>query len=310
MILKCIVALALVFMAAVSAQAKPSAQLSNLIKQSYNPKIQFFHAVEKSSVRGCPQGRAFITGQDPLTHGPRDIVLNEYEAAGATRAVIIVPPTGGENILDNQWANLFCSKGIRAVILRSFELLPETTFDLSMYDHEAIRSLVAIRQTVDYLTRTGTKNVGLLGTSLGAIEGSFATMVDDRINTATFIAGGVGLAEIVAKSQEPENARLRAIRMQVWKMNQSQYEQAVARAIHVDAAPFVDDPTLASRKKVFSIVAIGDTYVPTENQMRLYRVWGQQALITMKHSHVDTILRTSLMHGQDVIDFFDQNLPH
>ncbi len=290
-------------------QAAPSPQLQALVDRTVDHGITYFHSVEKQSVQNCPQGRTFITGKEPWTGKPRDITLNEYEAPGSTRAVIIMPPTGGENIIDNQWANVLCSKGIRAVIIRSFELFPEDGFNLNMYDIEALRSLAAIRQTAEYLQRTGTKSIGLLGTSLGALQGAFATMVDDRINVATFIVGGLGLGEIAAASQEPEQAKLRDIRMQAWHLTQDQYTDKLRQAVHVDAVPYADNPTLAQRKKVLSIVALKDTYVPTPNQMRLYHVWGDQQLITSDHDHVETVVKAALLHGAAVSDFFEQNLP-
>jgi hypothetical protein len=203
---------------------------------------------------------------------------------------------------------LLCSKGIRAVIVSSFEMFPEQGLDLKMYDIEALRSLAAIRQTAEYLQRTGAKSIGLLGTSLGAIQGSFGVMVDDRINTATFIVGGLGLAQIAAASQEEGQAKLRRIRMDVWKLNQAQYAEKLRQSIHIDAVAYADDPTLAQRKKVLSIVALGDSYVPTENQMRLYNVWGRQQLITMEREHVSTVMRSAMMHAMEVYNFFDANM--
>ena len=291
-----------------TAQAIPSPHLKSLVDRTVDKEITYFHAVEKQSVRDCPQGRTFITGKEPWTGQKRDIELDEYESKGSTRAVIIMPPTGGENLIDQNYGNIFCSQGIRTVIVRSFELFPEEGVDLNMYDIEALRSLAAIRQTAEYLQRTGAKSIGLLGTSLGAIQGAFGVMVDDRINTATFIVGGLGLAQIAAASEEPEQAQLRGIRMDMWKLNSAQYAEKLRQSSHVDAVPFADDPTLAQRKKVLSIVAIGDTYVPTANQYRLYNVWGQQQIITMKLDHVSAVVTTALKHSTEIFDFFDANL--
>ncbi len=298
----------LFFIFAGAAQALPSPALQRLIDRTSDKNITFFHTVEKQSTRNCPKGRTFITGKEPWTGEKRDILLNEYEATGSTRAIIIMPPTGGENIVDQYYANQFCSKGIRAVIVNNFEMFPESGVDLKMYDIEALRSLAAIRQTAEYLSRTGTKSIGLIGTSLGALQGSLGVMVDDRINVATFIVGGMGLAQIVAASEEPEQAQLRKLRMDMWKLDQKQYAEKVRQAIHVDTFAFEDDATLKDRKKVMSIIAIGDTYVPTENQMRLYRVWGTQPKITMVRPHVDTVMRSALMHATEIYTFMNNNL--
>jgi hypothetical protein len=291
-----------------TAQAVPTPALQRLIDRTVDKNITYFHSVEKQSIRECPQGRTFVVGKEPWTLTNRTMTLDEYEAPGSTRAVIIMPPTGGENVIDQYYANLLCSKGIRAVIVSSFELFPEDGIDLKMYDTEALRSLAAIRQTAEYLQRTGAKSIGLLGTSLGAIQGAFGVMADDRINTATLIVGGLGLAQIASASQEPEQAELRQARMEMWKLNQAQYAEKMRLAIHVDAFAYEGDPTLATRKKVLSIVALDDSYVPTANQMRLYHVWGDQQLITMKREHVSTVMRSALMHAMEIFDFFDANM--
>ena len=255
-------------------------------------------------------GRTFVTGKDPWTHKNRNIEIDEYGALDgktATRAVIIMPPTGGENLIDQRWAGQFCKNGIRAVIIKDFELLFNPGIDLSMYDHLALTSLVAIRQTVDYLTKSGSPTVGILGTSLGAIEASFAVVMDDRLKTATFIVGGMGLAQIAARSDEEGEKQLRDMRKQIWHMDQTQYEQALEKAVHIDVVPFID-PTLPARKKVLSIVAMDDTLVPTANQMSLYDAFGKQQVIPIEHEHVDTVVRTSLLHSKDVLDFFNRNL--
>lgn len=286
--------------------------LAEYLASHYDPTITFNEGSYRESSSHCRLGAAFVTGRDPVTNASRVIALKQFRAAlpvqDENRAVILMPPTGGENILDQKWANQLCSRGIRVVMVESFETTPEVGLDLGMYDKQALRSLVAIRQTAEFLNQSGSNSIGILGTSLGALQASFATVIDSRINTAVFIAGGMGLAQIVARSAEPEQARLREMRMKAWKLDQAGYDAAVAKAIHVDVLPFVE-PTLKTRKKVLSVVALNDSYVPTETQMRLYNAFGKQGVITFDREHVNSIARTSIFDSLTIVNFLVRNLP-
>ncbi len=293
------------------AQAAPPAALAQFIADRYDQHVTSFQSDIDTSLSGCRLGAAYVTGRDPVNRGQRTITLKQYRPAApaleSNRAVIIMPPTGGENVLDDKYANQLCSRGLRVVIVQSFEVLPDSNIDLGMYDRDALRSLIAIRQTVDFLTATGSHSIGILGTSLGALQASLATAVDSRISTATFIAGGLGLAAIIAKSNEPANAQLREIRLQKYNISQEQYEQSLNRAIHIDVAPFLD-PSLAKTKKVLCVVAMNDTYVPTPTQFKLYDAFGRQGVITFEMDHVAAIEHAATFKSLAIINFFIQKM--
>ncbi len=286
--------------------------LSKRLDERYSRRISFNQTVvSKSSLNGCSLGSAYVQGLDPVTMTTREVTLKQYRPAASmpqsNRAVIIMPPTGGENVFDENYANQLCSRGVRVVILKSFQILPDSGMDLGMYDREAIRSLVAIRHTITFLNATGSKSVGILGTSLGALEASFATVIDPRLNTAVFIAGGVGLAEIVAKSEQKTTAQLRQFRMDAGHLTRDEYAEAVRKAIHIDVPPLLN-PNLAKTKKVLCVLAMRDTYVPTSTQIRLYEAFGSQGVITFEDDHVETISRTATFKSLVIVNFLMKNL--
>ena len=293
------------------AMATPPPALAELLAKRYDPRITFSEGETRESLRHCRVQDTFVEGTDPLTGGKRSISMKQYRAqlpvTTENRAVIIMPPTGGENILDDEWANQFCSRGIRVVVIQSFVTIEDSEIDLRMYDRNALRGLVAIRQTIDFLNKTGSQSVGILGTSLGALQASFATVIDPRLNTAVFIAGGLGLADIAAGSNEPIQKQLRETRKQTWKLDQAGYLAALKNAIHVDVGPFIDE-TLKSKKKVLSVIAMSDSYVPTPTQMRLYEAFGRQSVLTFEGDHVDSIKKTSMFKSLPVVNFLIQNL--
>lgn len=300
------------------AHALPSAQaLRQFLDKHYDPKITYYQNDTKTSTSGCREGMAIVMGRDPISNNQRPIKIKQYRPAlpagvtsapEANKAIIIMPPTGGENLLDQKYANQFCSRGFRVLIVESFLVLEDNGPDLAMYDRSALRSLVAIRQTANFLNATGSNSLGILGTSLGALQASFATVVDPRLNVATFIAGGMGLADIVAASGEPAQAQLREMRMANAKLNQTQYADQIRQAVHIDVLPLVDTAVLSKTKKVLCMVAMNDSYVPTPTQMRLYEAFGRQGVITFEGDHVDSIKRTAIFKSLAIVNFFLQNL--
>ncbi|RYZ77505.1 MAG: hypothetical protein EOP05_01605, partial [Proteobacteria bacterium] len=193
-----------------NAFAASHGQIRNFMAKHYNPRIKFFASDEGLSGSQCKLERVLIDGKDPVSYGSRIVDVKQYSPGAGMpnsgRAIILLPPTGGENIIDNKWANGFCKRGFRVAVVKTWEVMPENDVDLRMYDRTALRALVAILHTTDYLQRTGAKSIGLLGTSLGAIQGAAAVGFDPRIKAAALIVGGIDLPEILTYSDEADIA--------------------------------------------------------------------------------------------------------
>jgi len=156
------------------------AELLRLAQESYRPGITYTEKKDGWSFYGCRMKKVTVEGLDPISFQPRKVKLKIYEAPGAKKTVLILPPTGGENLLDRGHANTLCYEGIRAVILQSWDYDTETTLDLGMHDRGALRSLAAIRHSLDYLGKDGPQAFGILGTSVGALSSALALGFEPR----------------------------------------------------------------------------------------------------------------------------------
>jgi hypothetical protein len=292
-----------------NAFAATHGQIRAFMAKRYDPNITYFASDDGLSGFQCKLQRVFVTGKDPVSQASRYIDIKHYiPGAGmpnSGRAVIILPPTGGENVLDNKWANTLCKRGFRVAILQRWELLPEEQIGLSMYDRMSLRALVAVLHTSEYFAHTGAKSIGLLGTSLGAIQGAAAVGFDPKIKAATLIVGGIGLHEILANSDEQGITALRDARMQLWGTKLDAYQAALDKAISIEPGDFIG---FSGPKKVLSIVALKDKTVPTANQMKMYDAFGKQELITLNKDHFGAVKHTGIMLSGQVSEFFDKNL--
>lgn len=284
-------------------------QLRVFMAKHYDPKVTFFASDDGLSGGQCKMERVFIEGKDPVHMANRTLSVKHYiPGAGmpnSGRAIILLPPTGGENILDNKWANAFCKRGFRVALLQTWELFPENDVDLKMYDRTALRAIVAILHAADYLTLTGVKSIGLLGTSLGAIQGAAAVGFDPRIKAATLIVGGIDLDEILTASDEQEIAALRNIRMGMWKLDSAGYLAALRKATVLEPGDFIG---MSGPKKIFQVVATKDLTVPTANQLKLQAAFGSQEVVSVAKDHFGAVKHAALFLTTRAADFFDKNL--
>lgn len=287
--------------------AQPSPEVLKKIDDAYNPTI----SVEETSVDDgffCRTSDLRIKAMDAVTKDQSEIEIRLYTPktrVPADRAIIILPTIRGENMIDRDYANSFCTDGIRAALVLGWSHDRDFEVDMSMHDIAALRALTSIRHVVDYLNPTRPNQIGLLGTSLGGITGSMVVGFERRINVATFIVGGIGLAEIMAYSNEKSVVDLREERMKKYRLNTVEdYIAALKKSIMFEPGDFVD---YSGPKKVLSFVALSDSKVPTSSQQALARAFGTQS-IDYDADHVATVIHTNLFESGRIRDFFINNL--
>lgn len=302
--------LALTFGAAANAQ--PPADVLKLIESTYDPAISVESNFGELSIAGCWKKEITLTTKDPVTLSPRKVRLKQYAPLfnrhpENLKTVLVMPPTGGENILDQLYSNALCRAGFRAVMVQGWDDDTFTELDAKMHDRGALKALAAIRQAVEYAVggRSDVK-VGILGTSVGAISSSFAAGFDSRISTAVLIVGGIGMPEIIGASTEKTLTRLRAERSQAFGYKSvEEYQAALAKTLVVEPGDFIGH---SGPKKVFMVLATQDVTVPTKNQWDLYRAFGNQELRTFEGNHIEAIKASPKLYLQDMIAFLQQNL--
>lgn len=260
----------------------------------------------------CRMTPVEITGEDPLTHQPRKVTTMSYAPKNSTaenlRTVILMPPTGGENELDSDYADHLCRNGMRVVLVQHWEGDDIVELDMDMHDRGAMRSTAAVKDVIEFINPKKPEQLGILGTSVGAISSSVILGVDSRVSTGVLIVGGGGLAEVIGSSSEKTLASLRAARMadpSFGFKNEEDYKKALVDHVKIEPLHLVN---FAQPKKVLFYLATEDITVPTANQYKLYHAFGDQELVTHDDNHFKTILRTAWKEKTRIKDFFTINL--
>jgi dienelactone hydrolase len=293
-----------------SAHAAPPADVLKLV-QAYDSNIVYSTTKSSLSATGCGFRTVTVTGADPLKDIPANVYTKEYippfaQGAQGLKSIVLLPPTGGENILDDQYANEFCHAGFRVIMLTAWDFSPTPSeTDLGVHDRGAIRALTAVRHVVEYLEKTGTAKVGIFGTSVGALTAELALGVDPRIESGVFIVGGLGIADIIATSDESGLTALRNERMSWMRLDAQGYKEALEKSVRIEPGDFIG---YSGPKKIFSVMALNDTTVPTVFQEKLYEDYGRQLMVPSFGDHKTVIILASIVLPGAFTAFFGGTL--
>ena len=219
------------------------------------------------------------------------------------RTVLVLPPTGGENVLDRGTARSFCAAGLRTAVLNSWTDDRLVIVDWAQHDNASKRALKAVRETLDWL---GEKRVGILGTSLGGIYASLAMAGDPRIAAAVLIVTGGPLADVLVATDQKVLLALRHTRCREFGVcDPAAYTARLRQAVKLDPPALA---VAARRGDVLMYLGGRDTTVPTAQQRTLWQAWGEPRSFSFPHGHFWTIVRTHLLHRGEMAEFFVEKL--
>ena len=289
---------------------KPSANILDRIEKSYTPKITAAETDITETFSVCQKKEVVLTTLDPVNQTPSDVKLTHYVRILAdpsqAKTVIIMPPTGGVTPLDHYYAERFCLAGFRIALVESWTSDTLAELDMDMHDRAALRALTAVRHTIEYLKPNRSSQIGILGTSVGAISSALALGYESRIAAGALIVGGGGMPEIIATSTEKTLSKLRSDRMTSLGITGiKDYEDQLRQHVHIEPLDFIN---LSGKKSVWMMIATKDITVPTKNQFDLYHAFGDQDLLTYEDNHINTILYTAALHAPDIEKFFHEHL--
>lgn len=301
--------------------AMPTATELSLIQLSYQPQISVRVKGHGRSIMGCELRSATLSVADAVTGEPAKIRVKEYwpretaaptsPLASAHSAVILVPPTGGENIIDRTYANQLCKGGFRVALIQHWSHDAESSLEISMHDRQALRGLASIRHVSHYLRTTGVVHVGILGTSVGALAAEMAVGYSQNIESAVLIAGGVGLPEIIAHSKVAYLEKLKRQREEAAHVDDIGYLKWLRAGLHFEPGDFLG---YSGPKEVMTVMALQDTRVPTENQIQLHQRLVETGYHVqtseMRGDHFPVIIQSSLQMGAKFVEFFRRTLDH
>lgn len=276
------------------------------ITRGYDPTIREERLRESWSLLGCRIEELTLWGKDPLSGESRAVAVTLYRGDSENRAaVLILPPTGGVNILDQGYANHLCYHGITAAVITGWEHQNETSLDPSMHRRGAIRSVAATRHVMEFLLNRGYRSLGALGTSVGAITGALAFGLDDRIAATALIVGSSRFADVIAESDEQGAARLRQERQAAYGWSPEEYRNALREAVGIEPGNFLGRK---GGRKALVVTATADTTVPTPYQRELAQKIGADVHLEIPGNHLEGIKRAFLWRRHDIVGFFRKAL--
>lgn len=296
-----------------TAYAQPPQKILDLISRTYNPAIQSQQTDITQWYDLCHKEEVILTAQDPVTMKPGQVKFTTFVLKGSEsrqrdlKSVIVMPPTGGVNVLDWAYAARLCVSGFRTAVVTNWDFDTFNELDMGMHDRGALRALAAIRHTIEFLNPKRPRQLGIFGTSVGAISSVMATGYDARISAAALIVGGGGLREIIARSTEQHLSDLRKQRMAAFNLTSvDAYQQMLSPHINIEPLDFIG---LSGPKNIWMMIATKDDTVPTANQMKLYQAYGRPGnSLSYPSDHLGTILYTSANEGAKIINFFQRVL--
>jgi len=163
-----------------------------------------------------------------------------------------------------------------------------------------------MRHTMDYINPIRPGQVGILGTSVGAMSAVLGMALDERISAGFFIVGGGGISQIIGESTEQTLAGLRQQRMEALGLKSvADYRAYLATKLFIDPLDFVHQ--LRHRPTSF-VIATQDLTVPTATQEDLFRESGTRDVLRLNGNHKDVIIKTSVFHKARVRRFFNKTL--
>lgn len=289
--------------------AAPPQEVLDLISRTYDPRVSAVETDATTLLELCRRVNVELTAQDPVTMKPGKIKLTTFvrkfseNKAKELKTVIVMPPTGGVNALDWGYAAHLCANGIRAAVVTNWDFDTLNEMDMNMHDRGALRALAAVRHVIEYLAPRRPKQLGMLGTSVGAISSALIAGYDRRISAAALIVGGAGMPEVISRSTESHLTKLREERMAHYKFESvDAYQKALSQHIKIEPMDFVN---FSGKKKIWMMIATNDSTVPTKNQWDLFKAFGSQpGSLQYPGDHLQTILRTSAVHTLSIVNYF------
>jgi hypothetical protein len=266
--------LTLVFFVSMSSKSKAECEVTSL-KDSYGHQISYYHNAESPDF-----------------------------------AVMILPPTGGENFTDRSLAKSLCERGLSAYIF-NYEQLEADLKDLGTHDEI---SRITFRWVDDFLATRPEKNWGVVGSSLGGMYASMilgiakgASVPDSypnfqKVQAAALIVAGGSLAEVLATSQQEGVVRQREFRLDHFGVSSvADYQSMLEEKIQYDP---LDLAVAAESDNVLTFLTDSDDVVPSRTQTHLWQAWGQPARIDYSTGHSVTIGRAYLFSASRIAEFF------
>ncbi len=229
-----------------------------------------------------------------------EVTVNEFVVGAPGKNVLVIPPTGGTNVIDKSYAKALAKKGFRVFILESWTDHDEYNIELSIHTRFYARAQRAIETVVKHIPED--QPIGILGTSVGGIHAAIAAGRIPRITRAMVITGGADIASVITDSDQLAMVDVKKKRMDRYKFRDRDAYLTELRKV-IELEPLRLGPGYQG-KKLGMVISREDTTVPGKNQELLLDLWKPEHVLELKNNHFWAIVRTWLFNSDFVVDFF------
>jgi hypothetical protein len=228
--------------------------------------------------------------------------LSYTATSPSQKTILIIPPTGGTNIIDRSYAAQFCKNGYHAYILSSWTGDTEVVIDFEIHQRFYTNAQKAISTVLEQIE---TPFIGVLGTSVGGLHASIAASTQERVNAVFAITAGTPIAEVVVYSSQKAMIDLNKRRKERFKTTGHQDQvNRINQAFHLE--PQKLEP-LYLKKDLGLAMALDDTIVPIEQQKKLQQLWNPQTVIEINNDHFFGIIKTWFFYSDKILAFFNKS---
>ena len=234
------------------------------------------------------------SSQDPLGNQIHDYSAPENPT---DKAVLVMPPTGGENIADRNVARTLCARGLNTIIF-NYTQRSGVVLDFSVHDEDTENVLGSLN---GFLQARSEKRFVVVGASLGSLYSSLALSLGQgtpgalasghsedwpalrKLKGAVLTVSGGSLAEILTDSQIPSVKTQVQERMHSFSIpNRQKYLERMRASIHLDTLQLA---CASLRERVFLFQSNTDVIVPANTQVNLWQAYGrpERAIFATDH---------------------------
>lgn len=215
-----------------------------------------------------------------------------YPHPESGKTILIIPPTGGTNLIDRSYARELCAVGFNVHILDHWTMDDEYSLDLDIHRRFYGRAQRAIDLILTHIPEQ--HEVSVLGTSVGALHASIATGRVERIKKALFITGGADITGTIVDSDQDvmRVARKKRNEMFGFKTRDEYYNELKK---HIVLDPLFFESSFPG-KKVSMVISDKDQTVPGPYQRLLQKISRPSRVLEINDDHFWAITKTWLFH--------------
>lgn len=220
------------------------------------------------------------------------------------KALLLLPPTGGKNIIDKGYAAYFCKAGYKVYIMENWTGLNEYSEDLKIHERYQNRFQKSVALTLSLIEE---EKIGVLGASAGAINFSVTLgipKVVQKVQAFVGIVSGGPLCKVIAQTREKALKKVREVRMKNLNIKTiEEYEAAICSNLSWKAAEKKPE-----HLKLGLISATKDITVLSEHQEFQIEKLNPDFLRRIDSGHIGAIIRSFLFYKKSIKTFFDESL--